>query len=241
MVTASNLSSDGLSDLSAHLVTREVRKDKPVLRVVLHSSQRPEALTGFCLVVSAVLHNKTVEAECEAAASQPGTCLTQLTLPSNWWPPLTQTESLRKQPKILSQVFYSLQLRSEDGGGCGRSVTAPRLIGSVPLASSGGGYQQVSGDDMVHMLIPQTALYPNTRIYVPLFLEAQEAGRPPVTVIVVKCRARRGVRIEGIEETSGDWTLRLDLNSRGSVATVTAFRKEAGLLRSGQAKQDYSG
>ena len=239
MVTASNLSSDGLSDLSAHLVTREVRKDKPVLRVVLHSSQRPEALTGFCLVVSAVLHNKTVEAECEAAASQPGTCLAQLTLPSHWWPPITQ-ETGRKQPKIVSQVFYSVQL-SSSAGQCATSIISPQLIGSVPLSSSGAGYQQVSGDQILHMLIPQTPLYPSSRLYVPVFLEQSDQPRLPVSVIVIKCRARRGVRIQGIEQTSQLWTFRVETNSRGSVATVTAFRKDIDLITSGQTKPEYTG
>ena len=211
-----------LSDLSAHLVTREVRKDKPVLRVVVHSNQREERQALLCVVVRAVLNNKTVEGEC-LPSSQPGTCLAQLTLPSQWWPSITQETAARKQPKILSQVFYSVQLRSS--GVCGRSIIAPQLIGSVPLSVSGAGYQQVSGDEILHMLVPQTPLYPASRIYVPVFLEQSEDVKP-VTVMVIKCRARRGVRMEGIEETIRDWTFRVDINSRGSVATVTAVRRD---------------
>ena len=65
-----------------------------------------------------------------------------------------------------------------------------------------------------------------------------------MSVIVIKCRARRGVKIEGIEETSSDWTLRVDINTRGSVATVTAFRKDVSLLGSpslAASGQDYAG
>ena len=65
-----------------------------------------------------------------------------------------------------------------------------------------------------------------------------------MSVIVIKCRARRGVKIEGIEETSSDWTLRVDINTRGSVATVTAFRKDVSLLGSSSlavSGQDYAG
>ena len=50
-----------------------------------------------------------------------------------------------------------------------------------------------------------------------------------MSVIVMKCRARRGVTIQGIEEPgagAGEWTLRLDTNSRGTAATVTAFRRQ---------------
>jgi hypothetical protein len=64
-------------DLSAHLVTREVRKDQPVLRVIFHAGQSvrqhgapPRKKVGgggggMCIVLSAQLTaNKTVEATC---------------------------------------------------------------------------------------------------------------------------------------------------------------------------------
>ncbi len=62
-------------DLSAHLVTREVRKDQPVLRVVFHAGQsvrqhgapprKKVGGGGMCIVLSAQLTaNKTVEATC---------------------------------------------------------------------------------------------------------------------------------------------------------------------------------
>ena len=64
----------------------------------------------------------------------------------------------------------------------------------------------------------------------------------PVSVIVIKCRARRGVKIQGVEETSSDWTLRVETNTRGTVATVTAFRKEVKNERMGSSPgQVYSG
>ena len=57
-----------LSDLSAHIVTTEVRKDRPVLRVLFHSSHRVFLNTNkknnIIILVSAVLNNKTVEGEC---------------------------------------------------------------------------------------------------------------------------------------------------------------------------------
>ena len=60
-------------DLSAHLVTREVRKDQPVLRVVFHAGQslrhgaaaRKKNGGGMCIVLSGQLNvNKTVETTC---------------------------------------------------------------------------------------------------------------------------------------------------------------------------------
>ena len=124
-------------------MTREVRKDKPVLRVLLHSSGPAGGETGqVCARLSAVLDNKTVSGQCELGPS----CLAQLTLPSHWWPDI-RAERTRKQPKILSQVFYSVKL-CQTGG----SLTAPHLVGPVPLSVSGAGYQQVAADQILHML-----------------------------------------------------------------------------------------
>ena len=65
-----------------------------------------------------------------------------------------------------------------------------------------------------------------------------------MSVIVMKCRARRGVTIQGIEEPgagAGEWTLRLDTNSRGTAATLTAFRRQQEKEEEGQKKKQYSG
>ena len=164
-----------------------------------------------------------------------GTCLAQVTIPSSWWPPITGADSGKKMPRLMTSVYYSVRTIA-NGGECtvvsARDVTratvhvSPQHVTEVPLTSGQSGYQQVSGDEILHMLVPQTSLYPDSRLYVPVFVEQPQDG-PLVSVIVIKCRARRGVRIQGIEETSSDWTLRIDLNSRGSVATVTAFRKDS--------------
>ena len=64
----------------------------------------------------------------------------------------------------------------------------------------------------------------------------------------MKCRARRGVTIQGIEEPgagAGEWTLRLDTNSRGTAATVTAFRRQRDMVEEKEGEQEkqqqYSG
>jgi transmembrane protein 132 len=235
-----------LLELSAHIVTKEVRKDQPVLRVLFHSGQRgfrgQSKRNSVCIVLSAVLNNETVEGVC-SPSGRDGTCLGQITIPSGWWPPLTaENGKLLKHPKIVTQVFYSVQFKKDGECTLGPSdqvtVTPIQLIGPVPLAVTQSGYQQVAQDEILHMLIPQTPLYPSSRLYVPVFVE-QPQDAAPVSVIVIKCRARRGVRIEGIEETSDDWTLRIDLNGRGTIGTVTAFRKDASLLTG--KKQEYSG
>jgi transmembrane protein 132 len=70
-----------------------------------------------------------------------------------------------------------------------------------------GCFLDQPGDELLHLLIPQAPLYPVSRLYVPVFLEQPREGLP-VGVVALKCRARQGVRILGVEETSRNWTLR---------------------------------
>jgi len=242
-----------LLDLSAHIVTKEVRKHKPVLRVLFHTGQggfgnRKGKRPVVCIVLTASLGNRTIEGLCSPSGKD-GTCLGEVTIPSGWWPPITHNKAT-KQPPIVTRVHYYVQqvgasqcrldryLLSGKGLG-GISLQSTKLVGEVPLVLSQSGYTQIASDDILHMLVPNIPLYPSSRIYIPTFLEQPRSG-PPVTVVVLKCRARRGVRIAGIEETSSDWTLRMDLNTRGSIGTVTAFRKDASLLLKKQSA-DYIG
>ena len=113
-----------------------------------------------------------------------------------------------KQPKIVTDVSYTVR---GGGGECGRPgragratprpATHSRPVGRVPLAVSSSGYQQLAADEILHLLVPQTPLYPGSQLYVPVFVE-QPRDSAPVSVVVLRCRARRGVRIAGIEETS---------------------------------------
>ena len=205
-----------LLDLSAHLVTREVRKDSPVLRVLFHTGQRAPAKkkNSVCILLTATLGNRSVSGVCSPGGRE-GTCLAELTVPAGWWPGLaTASGPGAKHPKIVALVTYSVALapRGECAPGMVGAlvVGGEREVGQVPLADSRAGYQQVAGDETLHLLIPQTPLYPGSRLYVPVFLEQPREG-PPLAVVVLKCRARRGVRIAGVEETSQDWTLRVEV------------------------------
>ena len=83
-VNTSGAGQGGPADLSAHLVTKEVRKDRPSLRVLFHSSERARpglrARGRVCLVLRAVLGNSSVQAEC-ALSPRDGTCLAEITVP----------------------------------------------------------------------------------------------------------------------------------------------------------------
>ena len=85
-----------LLDLSAHLVTREVRKDSPVLRVLFHTGQRgfsAKKKSSVCILLNAALGNRTVSGVC-SPGGRDGTCLGELTIPAGWWPGLATADDL---------------------------------------------------------------------------------------------------------------------------------------------------
>ena len=41
------------------------------------------------------------------------------------------------------------------------------------------------------------------------------------------------MRLEGVEETSPDWAVRVELNEAGSQATVTAYQKRLAVVKAG--------
>ena len=46
----------------------------------------------------------------------------------------------------------------------------------VPLTPPRHGYRQLGHDDVVHMLVPQAPIYPNSRIFVPVFFQLHGGG-----------------------------------------------------------------
>ena len=92
-------------------------------------------------------------------------------------------------------------------------------------------------DQILHLLIPQAPVYPNSKLYVPVFLEQPPAVEPTrhggsqnnprgrgkgrggggatggratgrVGVVVVRAAARKGSRIVGVEESSPNWNIK---------------------------------
>merc|ERR1712223_1487154 len=104
-------------------------------------------------------------------------------------------------------------------------VTPETPIGVVTLTQPSRSYHQLAKDEMMHMLVPQASLYPNSKFYVPVFLEQPLTDTAPITAFTIKCRTRSGMRLLGVEEVSNAWKVRVDINARGTIATVTAFKK----------------
>ena len=56
--------------------------------------------------------------------------------------------------------------------------------------------------------------------------------------LLCRCRTRSGLRLLGVEEVSKAWTVRVELNARGTVATVTAFKKSLQTTSNFRQEQD---
>ena len=66
------------------------------------------------------------------------------------------------------------------------AIIPETALASVPLTFPENGYRQVGKDDVLHMLLPQRSLYPNSRIYVPVFLEQPQNEHGPISAIVIR-------------------------------------------------------
>ena len=71
----------------------------------------------------------------------------------------------------------------------GRIPVAPETpLGAVTLSLPDQSYHQLAKDELVHMLMPQTPLYPNSQFYVPVFLEQQPltSDEAPIAALTIK-------------------------------------------------------
>ncbi len=64
------------------------------------------------------------------------------------------------------------------------SVDTTRLA-TVPLTAPSHGYTQLGHDDIVHMLMPQAPKFPNSKFFVPVFLENTNKDKQQIEGITI--------------------------------------------------------
>ncbi|KAF4523501.1 hypothetical protein B566_EDAN004572 [Ephemera danica] len=247
-------------DISAHLVTPQVPRDSPVLRVLFHTGQQanpvgasPSSAAGVtasvsmrsrqrvCIVLYAALGDRPSEAAACSPGGDDGVCLAQLTVPASWWPPLPgpdyfsepphETKPINKTPRRLVRIAYSV-FEPRGSEPCAPTPAARvqiqpvTALGAVPLVSAMAPYRELRADPGLAMLLPHTALYPRSRFYIPLFVQPRP-GTPAVTVLVIRARVKSGLRVLGAQAASARWHVTVDINPKQTIATVTAFRRDA--------------
>ncbi|XP_054719094.1 transmembrane protein 132E-like [Uloborus diversus] len=235
--------------VSARLVTREVRRDRPVLRVLFHMTSDKRRNAGptdagaggdgkisagvddsICIVLYVHNRDQHLMASCSPVG---GVCLAQATLPVGWWPPLESPawkspKTQRTWVRVEYAVLRGGAFDCTDTAALPVSVPAglPSLyLDDVPLSGSHGSYEEVKSDDVVRILVPQGPVYPRSKVYVPVYLQPNPVYPP--YVFVIRARVKNGLRILGAQVSpSSLWSITVELNPRQTVATVTAFVKD---------------
>lgn len=120
-----------------------------------------------------------------------GVCVAEVTIPSNWWPPLPPPDKegrsvLVKAPQKMVQVSYSVfEPPSRNPEQCEPKVQIQPLtqFAQVPLVAALTAYKELRADDTLTILIPHQPLYPMSRIHVPVFLQPQVGQNVAVFIV----------------------------------------------------------
>ncbi|XP_057335778.1 transmembrane protein 132E isoform X1 [Microplitis mediator] len=136
---------------------------------------------------------------------------------------------------------------SSDSGSSGSGGCRPRVqiqpvtpLGKIPLTPNRADYKEIKADDSLVLLVPHGPLYPRSRLHVPVFLypqnsmtvdttgasiEDKDALGPPIVTVVLRARAKSGVRILDASSSSPNWILTSDINGKNTAATFTVKRR----------------
>ncbi|XP_037793394.1 uncharacterized protein LOC119588819, partial [Penaeus monodon] len=172
-------------EVSAHLVNTEVTRAHPALRVLVHGAgARGHHSPHVCVTVIARRRNDALSASCTpTGAKETGgdaTCLVTMAVPARWWPP--HTRATFKLPRVAVQVSYLVgtaagpkECAVRDAGGPNQggprvTVQPETPVGEVILTLDPHGYDELSSDPLVHVLVPRAPLHPATAIHAPLYL-----------------------------------------------------------------------
>ncbi|RWS12003.1 transmembrane protein 132D-like protein [Dinothrombium tinctorium] len=241
-----------VADLSAILVSKEVHRNSPVLRVLFYaghttseSSHRRADLIDktLCAIVFVQKDGEKLLGSCSPSNTRERACLAEITLPASWWPPVDIDVSTQKRHKPSSaRVEYSLIYSNEctqtsflNTLSTDRNKQQPHLtfLGDVSLSVFSGTYEEVTNDDIIRILIPQEPTYPNSKIYIPVCFHYNP--NYPLAEFSIRVRVKSGLRILGAQlSPPSPWQITVEVNNKQSQATVTAF------LRDEELQQDES-
>ena len=188
-------------EVSAHLVSHEVTRARPSVRVLIHGAgARGHHSPHVCVTVMVRKGSDMMSASCTpTGAGETGgdaTCLITLNIPARWWPP--HTRATIKLPRTTIGVSFMVGTASgpkecvaRDASGPDQFRGGPRVtvqpetrVGDVALTLDPAGYLELQSDPMVHVLVPRTPLYPGTVIHAPLYLHPP--GNLPALVMTIR-------------------------------------------------------
>ncbi|KAM7312583.1 hypothetical protein ISCGN_009488 [Ixodes scapularis] len=237
-----NASGDGggapeaMGDVTAHLVTAAPRRDRPTLRMLFHTGSEVGA-PPVCVALYAQHLQEHLMSVC--SPNRDGACLAELTLPASWWPPLWAQAQKSQRPSVALR-YALLRSPSLECQGHSLRVSGPLAASGAPLGRLSlsplhGSYEEVSGDGVVCLLVPQGPVYPRAKVYVPVLVRPNPAY--PFSSFLIRARVKPGLRILQVQPTAKKaWSITVDTNSKHTSATVTVTRvdEETALPESGE-------
>jgi len=247
--TLNNIIVDNL-DISAHLVTRTMMQDRPLLQVLFHASPLLESRrTGsevmnlnlsaqervgsvspshgtmaskFCLQMHVQKAGQELTSVCVLSAAV-NVCIAELTLPSDWWVD-GQTESVDVLYSVYG-IHQNLQCSSASSGSVPGSEPnvlerVKSFVSTVTLTHGQMTYQELKEDQHILIYIPQKSFYSGSKFRVPVKLQAES----DLQLFGIKVKSRHGVRVIGAEaydETT--WRIKKEISHKQHTGMVTAF------------------
>jgi transmembrane protein 132 len=236
-------------ELSAHLVTKEVRRSSPVLRVLFYAGHTSDysqrARIDFidktlCAAIIIEYHGEKLFGICSPSKSREGACLAEVTIPSSYWPPVDTNGLSQKQQKATNAKVYYAITHSEHCTDSTFLATSDQnslslnYLSDVSLIPFRGSYEEVTNDNVVTILIPQEPVYPNSKIYIPV--KYTYNPEYPIAAFSLRIRVKSGVRILGAQLSHPNklWQLSVELSPKQTTATVTAFLRDFDLQQDSQ-------
>ena len=228
-------------ELSAHLVTKEVRRSNPVLRVLFYAGHTSDYTQRsridfidktLCAAIIVQYNKEKLLGTCSPSKSREGACLAEVTLPAFFWPPFDTNDLSQKQPKATTaKVFYAITHSDQCSDTAFASTTDANALdlnylSEVSLVPFRGSYEEVTNDNVVTILIPQEPVYPNSKIYIPIKFTYNPEY--PTAAFSLKVRVKSGLRILGAQLSQPNklWQLSVEISSKQTTATVTAFLRD---------------
>ncbi|KAI1309078.1 Transmembrane protein [Halotydeus destructor] len=140
--------------LSAHLVTTEVKRSSPVVRVLFYAGHRSASGHGrlapasvdssaICAVISVVSDSgqDKVFAACSPTNSRDGACVAELVVPATWWPALdVDGTPKRRKPSMVKVNYIVVQgpkaaTCGPESGQQGRQQSSERIVSWLTTAT----------------------------------------------------------------------------------------------------------
>ncbi|XP_036319877.1 transmembrane protein 132C isoform X1 [Rhagoletis pomonella] len=223
-------------DISAHLIKSTISRDSPVLRVLFHAGTDPGGhlqRQRICVLLHISLGTQVpLKGRC-MPEGEDNVCVAEVIIPSIWWPGypsiMGSSNTSQKFPHRVIQASYSVfEPSPRNSEQCEPKVQIQPLttFAHIPLVAAMVPFKEIRIDDQLTFLLPQNALYPMSKIYVPVVFHSTQGST--VSAITVRARVKSGVKILGATTSTDFWSISIEKeNQKHTTARVTAFRKES--------------